>query len=49
MMMMMMITTIGMNVLKKKSENKLMWNVKCFVIPVITGAIGNVTKRIKYL
>jgi hypothetical protein len=27
-----------------------MWNVKCFVIPVITGAIGIVTKGLqKYL
>jgi hypothetical protein len=24
-----------------------MWNMKCFVIPVITGATGIVTKRLK--
>jgi hypothetical protein len=43
------------NVIQKESEKKLkyktlsieiqlMWNMKCFVIPVITGATGIVTK-----
>jgi hypothetical protein len=46
------------NVIQKESENKLkyknisieiqrMWNIKCFVIPVITGATGIVTKGLK--
>jgi hypothetical protein len=46
------------NVIQKASENKLkyknlsieiqlMWNMKCFVIPVITGATGIVTKELK--
>jgi hypothetical protein len=46
------------NVIQKESENKLkyknlsigiqrMWNMKCFVIPVITGATGTVTVGLK--
>jgi hypothetical protein len=46
------------NVIQKESEKKLkyknlsteiqrMWNMKCFVIPVIIGAIGIVTKGLK--
>jgi hypothetical protein len=46
------------NVIQKESERKLkyinlsieiqrMWNMKCFVIPVIIGATGIVTKRLK--
>jgi hypothetical protein len=46
------------NVIQKESENKLkyknvsieiqrMWNMKCFVIPVNTGATGIVTKGLK--
>jgi hypothetical protein len=46
------------NAKQKESENKLkyknlsieiqrMWNMKCFVIPVITGATGIVTKGLK--
>jgi hypothetical protein len=46
------------NVIKKKSETKLkyknlsieiqlIWNMKCFVIPVITGATRIVTKGLK--
>jgi hypothetical protein len=46
------------NVIKKESEKKLKyknlsieiqrkWNMKCFVIPVITGATGIVTKGLK--
>jgi hypothetical protein len=46
------------NVIQKESENKLqyknlsieiqrMWNMKCFVIPVIIGATGIVTKGLK--
>jgi hypothetical protein len=49
------------NVIKKEAENKLkyenlsieiqrMWNMKCFVIPVIIGATGIVNKSLqKYL
>jgi hypothetical protein len=49
------------NVIQKETENKLkcknvsieiqrMWNVKCFVIPVIIGATGIVSKSVqKYL
>jgi hypothetical protein len=46
------------NVIQKESENKLkykklsieiqrMWNMKCFVIPVIIGATGIVTRGLK--
>jgi hypothetical protein len=46
------------NVIQKESEKKLkyknvsieiqrMWNMKCFVIPVIIGATGIVTKGLK--
>jgi hypothetical protein len=46
------------NVIQKESKNKLkyknlsieiqrMWNMKCFVIPVIIGATGIVTKGLK--
>jgi hypothetical protein len=46
------------NVMQKESENKLkyknlsieiqrMWNMKCFVIPLIIGATGIVTKGLK--
>jgi hypothetical protein len=46
------------NVVKKESEKKLkyknlsieiqrMWNMKCFVIPVLIGATGIVTKGLK--
>jgi hypothetical protein len=46
------------NVIQKESEKKLkykklskeiqrMWNIKCFVIPVIIGATGIVTKGLK--
>jgi hypothetical protein len=47
--------------MQKESEKKLkyknlsieiqqMWNMKCFIIPVITGATGIVTKELnKYL
>jgi hypothetical protein len=46
------------NAIQKESEMKLkyknlsieiqrMWNMKCFVIPVITGAAGKVTKGLK--
>jgi hypothetical protein len=46
------------NVIQKESENKLkyislsieiqrMWNMKCFVMPVIIGATGIVTKGLK--
>jgi hypothetical protein len=28
-------------------EIKRMWNMKCFIIPVITGATGIVTKGLK--
>jgi hypothetical protein len=50
-----------MNVIQKESEKKLkhknvcieiqrMWNMKCFVIPVIIGATGIVTRGLqKYL
>jgi hypothetical protein len=49
------------NVIQKEAEKKLeyknlsieiqkMWNMKCFIIPVITGAIGIVSKSLqKYL
>jgi hypothetical protein len=48
----------GRNVIQKESEKKLklknlsteiqrMWNMKCFVIPVMTGATGTVTKGLK--
>jgi hypothetical protein len=49
------------NVIQKEAENKLkyknlsveiqrMWNMKCFVIPVIIGATGIVSKSLqKYL
>jgi hypothetical protein len=36
--------------LKYKSlciEIQQMWNMKCMIVPVITGAIGRVTKRFK--
>jgi hypothetical protein len=46
------------NVIQKESENKLkyknlsiefqrIWNMKCFVIPVIIGTTGIVTKGLK--
>jgi hypothetical protein len=46
------------NVIRKESEKKLkyknisieiqgMWNMKCFVIPIIIGATGIVTKGLK--
>jgi hypothetical protein len=46
------------NVIQKESEKKLkyknlsieiqrMWNMKCFVIPVIIGATGIVTRELK--
>jgi hypothetical protein len=46
------------NVIQKESKKKLkyknlsieiqrMWNMKCFVIPVITGVTGIVTKGLK--
>jgi hypothetical protein len=46
------------NVIQKESEKKLkyknlsieiqrMWNMKCFVIPVIIGATGIVTRGLK--
>jgi hypothetical protein len=46
------------NVIQKESEKKLkyknlnieiqqMWNIKCFVIPVIIGATGIVTRGLK--
>jgi hypothetical protein len=46
------------NVTQKESENKLkykhlsieiqrMWNMKCFVIPVIVGATGILTRALK--
>jgi hypothetical protein len=48
------------NVIQKESEKKLiyenlsieiqrMWNMKCFVIPVIIGATGIVTKGLKQI
>jgi hypothetical protein len=48
------------NVIQKESENKLkyknlsieiqrMWNMKCFVILVISGATGIVTRGLKYV
>jgi hypothetical protein len=50
--------TSDRNVIQKESENKLkyqklsieiqrMWNMKCFVKPVIIGATGIVTKGLK--
>jgi hypothetical protein len=46
------------NLIQKESEKKLkyknlrikiqrMWNMKCFVLPVISGATGIVTKGLK--
>jgi len=46
------------NVVQKKAENKLkykslcieiqrMWNLKCTIIPVITGATGIVTRNLR--
>ena len=45
------------NVVQKEAENKLkykslcieirVWNLKCTIIPVITGAIGTVTSSLK--
>jgi hypothetical protein len=46
------------NVIQKESEKKLkyknlsieiqrMWNMKCFIIPVIIGATGTVTRGLK--
>jgi hypothetical protein len=46
------------NVIKKESEKKLkyknisieiqqMWNMKCFIIPVIIGATGTITRGLK--
>jgi hypothetical protein len=48
------------NVIQKKAEKKLkytnlsteiqrMWNMKCFVIPILIGATGIVSKGLKYL
>jgi hypothetical protein len=48
------------NVIQKEAEKKLkyktlsieiqrMWNMKCFVIPVIIGTVGIVSKRFKNL
>jgi hypothetical protein len=52
------IKTLDWNLIQKETENKLkyknlsieiqrMWNMKCFVILVITGATGIVTKGLK--
>jgi hypothetical protein len=57
-MMMMMMMMIIRNEKQKESENKLkyknlsieiqrMWNMKCFVITVIIGATGIVTRGLK--
>jgi adenylate cyclase len=46
------------NVVQKEAEKKLkymnlcieiqrMWNLKCTIIPIVTGAIGIVTRRLK--
>jgi hypothetical protein len=48
--MMMIIIIIIIITLKYKSlsmEIKLMWNLKCTIIPVITGATGRVTKNLR--
>jgi hypothetical protein len=49
---------LDMNIIQKEAEQKLkyknlsieiqqMWNMKCFVIPVIIGATGLVSKNLK--
>jgi hypothetical protein len=48
----------GRNAMQKEAENKLkykslcieiqrMWNLKCTIIPVITGGIGIVTRKLR--